>query len=45
MFKLKEVQDIKSEQEAGRQQRWLSRKAWTVNGGIRYPNYGRGRVK
>lgn len=45
MFKLKEVQDIKSEQEAGRQQRWLSRKAWTVNGGIKYPNYGRGRVK
>lgn len=45
MFKLKEVQDIKAEQEAGRQHRWLSRKAWTVNGGIKYPNYGRGRVK
>lgn len=45
MFKLKEVQDIKAEQEAGRQQRWLSRKAWTVKGGIQYPSYGRGRVK
>jgi hypothetical protein len=42
-FKLKQMQDIKSEQEAGRQTRWLSRKAWTVNGGIRYPNYGRKR--
>lgn len=43
MFKLNQVQDIKSEQEAGRQQRWLSRKAWTVNGGIKYPDYGRKR--
>lgn len=41
MFKLKQVQDVKAEQEANRQQRWLSRKAWTVNGGIVYPNYGR----
>lgn len=41
MLKLKQVQDIKAEQEASRQQRWLSRKAWSVNGGIRYPNYGR----
>lgn len=40
-FKLHQQQDIKSEQEAGRQQRWLSRKAWRINGGIRYPNYGR----
>lgn len=42
-LKLNEVQDIKSEQEAGRQQRWLARKAWRVHGGIRYPNYGRKR--
>ncbi len=42
-FKLNQVQDIKSEQEAGRQQRWLSRKAWRVNGGIKYPDYGRKR--
>ena len=41
MYKLKQTQDIKSEQEAGRQQRWLSRKAWTVAGGIKFPNYGR----
>ena len=41
MFKLKQMQDIKSEQESTRQQRWLSRKAWKVNGGVRYPDYGR----
>lgn len=45
MFKLKQVQDVKAEQETTRQQRWLSRKAWAVNGGIKYPNYGRKRVK
>lgn len=27
--------------EARRQQAWLSRKAWRVAGGIRYPSYGR----
>lgn len=41
--KLNQFQDVKAEQEAGRQQRWLSRKAWRVNGGIKYPNYGRKR--
>ena len=41
MLKLKQVSDIKAEQEANRQQRWLSRKAWRAHGGIRYPNYGR----
>lgn len=41
MLKLKQVQDIKAEQESTRQQRWLSRKARRVEGGIRYPNYGR----
>lgn len=40
-FNLQTVQDIKAEQEANRQQRWLSRKAWKTNGGVRYPNYGR----
>lgn len=44
-LKLRQMQDIKAEQEAGRQQRWLARKSWTVNGGIRYPNYGRRRNK
>lgn len=43
--KLKQMQDVKAEQEAGRQQRWLSRKDWRVKGGVRYPNYGRGRNK
>lgn len=41
MFWLKQMEDVKSEQESRRQQRWLSRKQWTVNGGIKYPNYGR----
>lgn len=45
MLKLKQVQDVKAEQEATRQQRWLSRKARRINGGIRYPNYGRKSVK
>lgn len=40
-MKLKQVADQKAEQESVRQQRWLSRKAWTVNGGIKYPSYGR----
>lgn len=40
-FKLKQVQDVKAEQEAGRQNRWLSRKSWRVNGGQQYPDYGR----
>lgn len=40
-FKLHSVQDLKSEQEATRQQRWLSRKDWRVKGGIKYPDYGR----
>lgn len=41
MFKLKQVQDIKAEQESRRQNIWLSRKSFRVNGGIQYPNYGR----
>jgi len=40
-LKLKQTQDVKAEQEAGRQNRWLSRKSWRVEGGIQYPNYGR----
>lgn len=43
MLRLKQMQDVKAEQTANRQHKWLSRKAWTVNGGIKYPNYGRGR--
>ena len=41
-LKLRQVQDAKAEQEAGRQNRWLARKAWRVSGGVKYPNYGRG---
>lgn len=42
MFKLKQMVDQKAEQEAARQNRWLSRKAWRVNQGNIYPsNYGR----
>lgn len=38
---LKQQANSKAEQKARRQQRWLSRKAWRVSGGVRYPNYGR----
>lgn len=38
---LKQMANQKAEQKASRQQRWLSRKAWKVQGGIRTPNYGR----
>lgn len=41
MMKLKQMEDAKSEQEAQRQHRWLSRNAWKVKGGIKKPNFGR----
>ena len=40
-LKLRQVSDVKAEEEARRQQRWLSRKASRLAGGITYPNYGR----
>lgn len=40
-LKLREFQDLKAEQEASKQSRWLSRNSFRVEGGIRYPNYGR----
>lgn len=40
-YKLRQFQDIKSEQEALRQSRYMSRKSWRTNGGISFPNYGR----
>lgn len=43
--KLNETTDIKAEQEAVRQNRWLSRKEWRVTGGIQYPDYGRKRTR
>lgn len=45
MFRLKQMNDVKAEGEARRQQRWLSQNAWKVKGGIRYPDYGRGTAK
>lgn len=41
MLKLKQVRDVDAEQESARQQRWLSRKAFKVKGGVKYDNYGR----
>lgn len=38
---LKQAANEKAEQKAQRQHRWLSRKAWRVSGGVRYPNFGR----
>jgi hypothetical protein len=40
-LRLRQVPDQKAEQQATRQRNWLSRKAWRVNGGIKFPNYGR----
>ena len=39
--RLKQMPDQKAEQDAQRQQRWLARKSWKLQGGIRYDNYGR----
>jgi len=39
--KIRQFNDVKSEQEAGRQRRWMSGKSWRVNGGMSYPNYGK----
>lgn len=38
---LKQMANQKAEQKVGRQQRWLSRKAWRTAGGVRYDDYGR----
>lgn len=38
---LKQVGNQKAEQKSSRQQKWLSRKAWALEGGIKYENYGR----
>lgn len=38
---LKQMPNQKSEQKAARQNRWLSRKAWNVAGGVVFANYGR----
>lgn len=38
---VKQVANQKAEQEAVRQRTWLSRKEWSLQGGVRYPNFGR----
>lgn len=38
---LKQMPNQKAEQKAGRQQRWLARKAWKAHGGLSYPDFGR----
>lgn len=38
---VKQMANQKAEQKASRQQRWLSRKAWRAQGGVRYDDYGR----
>lgn len=40
-YKLRQQMDEKAEQEAARQNRWMSRKARKVSGGLKYPDYGR----
>ena len=40
---VRQMEDPVAEQESKRQRRWLSRKQWVVNGGIKYPDYGRKR--
>lgn len=40
-LRLKQLPDQKAEQASQRQQRWLARKAWKLEGGVRYDNYGR----
>jgi len=42
---LKQIGNSKAEQESGRQNRWLARNDWRVKGGIKYPDYGRRRVR
>lgn len=38
---LKQMANQKAEQKAARQNRWLSRKAWSVGGGVVFSDYGR----
>lgn len=42
-LKLRQQADQKSEESAQRNRRWMARQDWTVAGGIKFPNYGRGR--
>lgn len=42
-YDLKQMPNEKEEKRAVLQNRWLSRKAWRANGGVKYPDYGRKR--
>ena len=42
-WQVRQLEDPKSEQEARRQNRWLARKQWRVEGGIKYRDYGKKR--
>lgn len=44
-IKLRQTADVKAEQTSAKQQRWLARKSWKVNGGIKYQDYGRKGIK
>lgn len=44
-MKLRQQEDVKSELESRKQGQWLSKQAWTVNGGIKYDNYGRNKSR
>lgn len=44
-IKIAQKQDPKAEQESRRQNQWASRKAWRVNGGIKYIRFGRNRAR
>lgn len=40
-FKMRQIQDIKSEAESQKQSRWLSQSNFVVRGGIKFPNFGK----
>lgn len=42
---LRQVQDVKAEQDSIKQNSWLSRNMWNVDGGIKYKSYGRKRSR
>ena len=42
-FKMRQIQDIKSERESQKQSNWLSQNNFVVNGGIKFPNFGKRR--
>lgn len=41
MFKLKQMSDVIANERTIKQQRWLSRKAWRAEGGVKFADFGR----